>query len=62
MHSSGMRTARLLTVSQHVLPGVSATWGVSAWGCLPSGGVSSQGEGVSLHAMGQTHLWTDRHL
>ena len=42
MHSSGMRTARLLTVSKHALGwgcvsqhalgrGVSA-WGVSAWG------------------------------
>ena len=42
MHSSGMRTARLLTVSQHALrrgclpEGVSAQ-GVSAWGgCIPA--------------------------
>ena len=34
MHSSGMRTARLLTVSQHALPG-----GVPGWGVyLPGGG------------------------
>ena len=33
--------------------------GVSAWGCLPEGGVSARrgvctGEGVSQHTMGQT--------
>ena len=59
MHSSGMRTACLLTISQHALHrGVSAGGGVSAWGwCLPrvvsARGVSARG-GVSQHAMGQT--------
>ena len=48
MHSSGMRTARLLAVSQHALlwGGVPA-WGgrgggILAWGDLP-GGVPAQG-------------------
>ena len=59
MHSNGLRTTYLLTVSQHAL---SRGWG---WGCLPGG--SAQGgvfPGVSQHAMGQTSfpLWTDRHL
>ena len=128
MHSSGMCTARLLTVSQHalrkglsaqgsvcqggvcsggvsapegclprgcltrgclprgclpmgsLLSGVSAQGGVCPGGvclggvcrggvclggCLPRGclpsGVSALGD-VSQHAMGQTLLWTDRHL
>ena len=34
---------------------------VGAGGCLPRG-VPSQGVCVSLHAMGQTPLWTDRHI
>ena len=46
MHSSGMRTAHLLTVSKHALHGVSAK-GVSAQGGLPR-------ECVSQHAVGQT--------
>ena len=41
MHSSGMRTTRLLTVSQHALGR-----GVSAWGYLPRG-VSAQGAGLA---------------
>ena len=51
MHSSGMRTARSLTVFQHALPGgclptgVSARGGVCPGGCLP-GGVSAQGVGL----------------
>ena len=88
-----MRTACLLTVSQHALHrggGVSqnalcrgvcipaCTRGCTWWGGVPAGGVPAQGGckslgaylprgvpvwGVSLHAMGQTHLmWTDRHL
>ena len=50
MHSSGMCTAHLLTVSQHALDGgvyPSMHW---AGGCLPGAlsflGVSAQGEGV----------------
>ena len=54
MHSSGMRTARLLTVSQHALPGgylprgVYLLWGVPAsgvptLGCTCLGGVPAQG-------------------
>ena len=41
MHSSGMRTAHLLTVSQHALAGRGVYRGVSAQGgvCLPKGGV-----------------------
>ena len=39
MHSSGMRTARLLTISQHALcPG-----GVPAWGCTCQGGCTCPG-------------------
>ena len=75
----GMRTARLLTVSQHALcrgglargvsgQGVSAH-GVSAQGggflprgCLSRGMPAHGGVCVFQHAMGQTPLWTDRHL
>ena len=40
MHSSRMRTARLLTMSQYALSG----GGVPAWeGCVPAGGVPAQG-------------------
>ena len=62
MHSSGMRTARLLTVSQHALPGggkggvypgVSAR-GVSAYG-LREGRVSAYGLGE-----GAVCLWSPR--
>ena len=63
MHSSGMRTACLLTISQHALHrGVSA-WGGGVYLGGVCQGVSAQG-GVSQHAMGQTPLplWTDRHL
>ena len=42
MHSSGMRTVRLLTVSQHALGG----WGVSASGL----GVSARRVSAPLHA------------
>ena len=50
MHSSGMRTTRLLTVSQHALRrGVSA-WGVSSqWGVCPRGGLA---RGVCLWSWG----------
>ena len=42
MHSSGMRTARLLSVSQHALRrGCILAW--NGWGCLPRGHVSAQG-------------------
>ena len=59
MHSSMMRTARLLPVSPSMH---------CARGCLVPGGASSQGGllkggyllwGVSQHAMGQTPLWTE---
>ena len=45
MHSSGMRTARLLTVSQHALSRGCLPEGVSAWGgvCQGTGGVLSRG-------------------
>ena len=86
-----MRTARLLTISQHALHrgvylhggGVPA-WGVYLPGGTPAGGVYLPGAGgvpaggvpargcncqgmhlpggVSQHTMGQTPLWTDRHL
>ena len=57
MHSSGMRTAHLLTVSQHALhgvsaKGVSARTGVCPGGCLPRGVCSGA----------DTPLWTDGHL
>ena len=58
MHSSGMRTARLLTVSKHALgKGVSAHGGVCLGGCLPKGVsvwrcVCSGGGCVSQHTMG----------
>ena len=54
IHSSGMRTARLLTVSQHALyrgvciPVYTGQGGVcpgeSTWGDRPEGGVSALGE------------------
>ena len=73
MFSSGMRTACLLTVSQHTLGGVSGPGGCLPRGCLPLvRGVSTSGPwgclslvpgGVSQHTMGQTSPpWTDRHL
>ena len=44
MHSSRMRTARLLTVSQHALPGGIPARGCTYLGCVPSqGGVPAQG-------------------
>ena len=74
MHSSGMRTACLLTVSQHALHrgGVSAqgdvcqgvsTWGVSAQrGCLPRGEGVSAGGIPACNGLDRPPLWTDRHL
>ena len=41
MHSNRMRTARLLTVTQHALPGVLAA-GVPAGGCTCQGGVPAR--------------------
>ena len=71
MHSSGMRTARLLTVSQHALwpEGVPAQ-GVPAGGGYLPGGYLPEREGVYLPggvpARGSTcpgtPPWTDRHL
>ena len=58
MHSSGMRAARLLTVSQHALRGRCVSQHE-----LGRGGLPLVPGGVSQHAMGQTPpLWTDRHL
>ena len=68
MHSSRMRTARLLTISRSIRDGCLPRVGVSAQGggCLPRDGVSAQrgvdvcpggvclGEYVSQHAMWQT--------
>ena len=70
MHSSGIRTARLLTVSQHALRrgGVSQHAlgrGVCIPACTGQGVYPSmhcEGGCVSQHAMGQTPPWTDRHL
>ena len=100
MHSSGMSTTHLLTVSQHALhrggryPSMHWVGGRGVYlsmhwagGCLPKGVYLSGGActcpgerctcpvgwcncpgdvpahgGVSQHAMGQTPLWTDRHL
>ena len=68
MHSSGMGTVRLLTVSQHALRGEGVCpVGVSAHGgCLTMGGVCpgmSAQRGVSQHAIEHTPpMWTDRHL
>ena len=48
MHSSGMRTARLLTVSKHALcggctcPGGVFAWGYTYPGGVPAGGVPAQ--------------------
>ena len=54
MHSSRMRTARLLpeSPSMHCAGGVSAPRGCLLWGCLLQGvsapkGLSTPGEGVS---------------
>ena len=64
MHSNGMRTARLLTVSQHALhrrgclPSRYLSRGVSTQGgwCLPGGG------GIPACNGAEPPLWTDRHL
>ena len=51
MHSSGMCTDRLLTISQHALHmGVSA-WGVLAQGCIPAG------NGADTPPRGQTDIY-----
>ena len=47
MHSSRMRTARLLTVSQHALLG-----GVPAWGSVPEGGCTCWGMYLPVPAGG----------
>ena len=47
MHSSRMRTARLLTISQHAMLG-GGGWGVPARGVYLPGGVPAQGRGVYL--------------
>ena len=53
MHSSGMRTIRLLTISQHALPGGGLVCSrVSTRGVFLPRGVSAGG--VSQYAMGQT--------
>ena len=78
MHSSRMRTARLLPVSPSMhcrgsapggcllLGGVCSCGGVCSWGVSAPRGVSASGPRgcVTQHAMGQTPppLWTDRHL
>ena len=47
MHSSGMRTARLLTISQHVLcSGVCVSQHALDWGCIPA----CTGQGVCIPA------------
>ena len=43
-----MRTARLLTVSQHALPGGVPARGVPAWGGYCPGGVPAGGVGVPV--------------
>ena len=67
MHSSGMHTARLLTVSQHALHrgvsalGVSAQGAVCSGGCLPRGGVCPR-KGVADPPQDQRQtspLWTE---
>ena len=46
MHSSGMRTARLLTVSQHALHRGVPAGGTFPGGCTCQGGVPAWGRGV----------------
>ena len=59
MHFSGMRTARLLIVSQHALPGGEVP--VLGGGYLTAqGGSPARGVCASQHAMGQTHTPVDR--
>ena len=65
MHSSRMRTVRLLTVSQHALPGgvPAGGWtcpvgGVPAWGCTCLGCVCTCLGGVYLPRY--SPLWTER--
>ena len=63
MHSSGMRTARLLTVSSG--KGVSTQGDVcQGWGArgLSARGVSAQGDVCSGDVCLGLSLWTDRHL
>ena len=70
MHSSGMHTTHLLTISQHALHRWGLPGGVCLGGCLPRAGclprgvlmgVSASGlGGVFQHAMGQTPPM-DRH-
>ena len=44
IHSSKMRTAHLLTVSQHALPGGVPAWGCTCLGGVPAGGCICHGE------------------
>ena len=54
MHSSRMRTARLLTVSHSIRKGCRPLVGVSALGVSTLGGCLPRGRCVSQSAMGQT--------
>ena len=70
MHSSGMCTSRLLTVSQHPrcrggsAQGGYLLGGLPSGGCLPRRGVSAQGECIPAcnGADNPPPVWTDRHL
>ena len=59
IHSSGMRTAGLLTVSQHALDS-----GVSTRGYLPRRGVFAQGglADIPPGPEADSPMWTGRHL
>ena len=64
MHSSGMSTVRLLTVSQHALGGCTCPGGVPSWegvpaesvpaGGVPAGGCTGRG---SVPAQGAVPAW-----
>ena len=59
MHSSRMCTTRLLTVSQHALPGgCTCQGGVPAWGVYLPGGVPAQG--VPAQVLPPVNRMTDR--
>ena len=61
MHSSGMRNARMLTVSQHALRSGGVCPGVCLEGGLPGGG-SARGVCIPASNRADTALLTDRHL
>ena len=68
MHSSGMRTARLVTISQYALcrgvcipacTGRGCIPACTGWGCIPA--CTEQGGCISKHALGRGGVYPSMH-